>query len=280
MQRSTSAMPATRPSSKIRLELRDLELARRLADREQVQHDVLVPVDVGLVVGLLAMAHLVELGVAPHRRDDHAGARAPLVDEMGDVLDRLAPALIGGVGLREPGADGGRHDAVDRRRRDRKDDELAPREARVSEQSPRRHGRPPQVCDRTLSQPPVTLMWRATAGRLDRRSMTKSCPLGLPAIAPLDRLVQQSVVGARAQRRAQIGRVLLAEAHVERARAGEAHAVAALAEIVRERRDEAEPAAGFLDAHVARRAARSHRECRPASSGPQDAHARSRSGRY
>src|SRR5690606_33279984 len=28
-------------------------------------------------------------------------------------------------------------------------------------------------------QPPVTLMWRATAGRLCARSMTKSCPLGL-----------------------------------------------------------------------------------------------------
>jgi len=31
--------------------------------------------------------------------------------------------------------------------------------------------------------PPVTLIWRATAGRLVRRSMTKSCPLGLRAIA-------------------------------------------------------------------------------------------------
>src|SRR5690606_13416541 len=32
-------------------------------------------------------------------------------------------------------------------------------------------------------QPPVTLMWRETAGRLVRRSMTKSCPLGLRPIA-------------------------------------------------------------------------------------------------
>ena len=31
--------------------------------------------------------------------------------------------------------------------------------------------------------PPVTLIWRATAGRLWRRSMMKSCPLGLRAIA-------------------------------------------------------------------------------------------------
>ena len=32
-------------------------------------------------------------------------------------------------------------------------------------------------------QPPVTLIWRATAGRWWRRSMTKSCPFGLRPIA-------------------------------------------------------------------------------------------------
>jgi hypothetical protein len=37
--------------------------------------------------------------------------------------------------------------------------------------------------DGGCAHPPVTLMWRATAGRLVRRSMTKSCPLGLRAIA-------------------------------------------------------------------------------------------------
>jgi hypothetical protein len=36
---------------------------------------------------------------------------------------------------------------------------------------------------RLSDQPPVTLIWRATAGRLRRRSMTKSCPLGLREIA-------------------------------------------------------------------------------------------------
>ena len=34
-----------------------------------------------------------------------------------------------------------------------------------------------------VDYPPVTLMWRATAGRLWRRSMMKSWPLGLRAIA-------------------------------------------------------------------------------------------------
>ena len=34
-----------------------------------------------------------------------------------------------------------------------------------------------------LAHPPVTLMWRDTAGRLWRRSMMKSWPLGLRAIA-------------------------------------------------------------------------------------------------
>ncbi len=34
-----------------------------------------------------------------------------------------------------------------------------------------------------VAQPPVTLMCLATAGRCDRRSMTKSCPLGFKPIA-------------------------------------------------------------------------------------------------
>src|SRR6185437_10703848 len=58
------------------------------------------------------------------------------------------------------------------------------------------------------------------------------------------------------ERRAQIGGVLLAQAHEERAGAGQPHAVAALAEIVGQRRDHAEPAAGLAHRIVARRAAR------------------------
>src|SRR5271165_4338725 len=70
-----------------------------------------------------------------------------------------------------------------------------------------------------------------------------------------DRPVEGRVIRARAQGRAQIGAVLLAKAHVELARAGHAHAVAALAEIMSERRDEADPAAGLSRAPVARRPA-------------------------
>ena len=74
-------------------------------------------------------------------------------------------------------------------------------------------------------------MWRSTAGAA-ARAMTKSWPLGLRAIAGPDR-VDQRLVGFRAaQRLAQIGRILLAEAHVERAGAGDPDPVAALAEIV------------------------------------------------
>ena len=66
-----------------------------------------------------------------------------------------------------------------------------------------------------------------------------------------DRGVQRAVGEAFAQRRAQIGGVFLAEAHVECSRAGDAHAVAALAEIVRQGRDEANSPACFPGSHVA-----------------------------
>src|SRR3546814_9308397 len=62
---------------------------------------------------------------------------------------------------------------------------------------------------------------------------------------------QRRVRLAAAQDGAEVGGVFLAEAHVEGAGAGEADAVAALAEIMRERRDEAEAGAGFADGIVA-----------------------------
>src|SRR5579863_10241400 len=68
-----------------------------------------------------------------------------------------------------------------------------------------------------------------------------------------NRLLKQFVVRRGAQRRPQIRRILLAEAHVERAGAGDADAVAALAEIMGQRRDEAEPAAGLSDFDIAGR---------------------------
>ena len=79
----------------------------------------------------------------------------------------------------------------------------------------------------------------------------KVVALRLAADGLVDRRVEQIVVGRRAQRRAQIGGVFLAEAGVERARAGDPHPVAGFAEIVGQRRDEPQLAAGFLDADVA-----------------------------
>jgi hypothetical protein len=59
----------------------------------------------------------------------------------------------------------------------------------------------------------------------------------------------EKTVGFRgAQRLAQVGGVFPAEAHIERAGAGHSHAIAGFAEIVRERRDEAELSAGFRNA--------------------------------
>src|SRR6185437_16248345 len=57
------------------------------------------------------------------------------------------------------------------------------------------------------------------------------------------------------ERRAQIGGILLPEAHIERAGAGQPDAIAAFAEIVGQRGDEAEPPAGLAHRDIARRAA-------------------------
>src|ERR1043166_7523262 len=68
----------------------------------------------------------------------------------------------------------------------------------------------------------------------------------------IDGCSEQAVIAGGAQRLAQIGGILVAETAVQRAGAGDAHAVAGFAEIVGHRRDEAELAAGFADADVAR----------------------------
>ena len=130
------------------------------------------------------------------------------------------------------------------------------------------------------AQPPVMLMWRPTAGRLGRRSMMKSCPLGLRLIASTIACSNAVIASEARSGVPQIGRVLLAEAHVELPGAGEADPVAAFTEIVGHRRDEAEPSARFLDPHVARRAARALSRCRRACSVPRGAPARSRAAGY
>ena len=122
----------------------------------------------------------------------------------------------------------------------------------------RRHGKSPR--DQAMAgadgdQPPVTLMWRRQRRALVAAVDDEVVALRLARDRVVDRGIEQVVALRGAQRRAQVGGVLLAEAHVERAGAGEAHAVAGFAEIVRQRRDEAEPAAGLGDAHIAGRAA-------------------------
>ena len=94
-------------------------------------------------------------------------------------------------------------------------------------------------------QPPVTLMWRLTLGRLCRRSMMKSWPFGF---SPIARSIAASSSSLSADARSglrKIGGVLVAEAGVQRAGAGDPHPVAGLAEIMGHRRDEAELAAGL-----------------------------------
>src|SRR5215469_12142294 len=79
--------------------------------------------------------------------------------------------------------------------------------------------------------------------------------LGFPRDRFADRRFERLVALGLTQRRAQIGRVLLSEAHIERAGAGQAHAIAALAEIMGQWRDEAEPPTGLAHRHIPRRSA-------------------------
>src|SRR6201996_2152731 len=79
--------------------------------------------------------------------------------------------------------------------------------------------------------------------------------LRLHADGVVDGGCELSVVGGGAKRPAQVGSVLVAEAGMQRSGAGDPHAVARLAEIVRHRRDEAELAAGLADADITRRTA-------------------------
>ena len=79
--------------------------------------------------------------------------------------------------------------------------------------------------------------------------------LGLAQDGGADRRLQRFVAIRTAQRGAQVGGILAAEAEIEPTDAGDADPIAAFAEIVGQRRDEAEPAAGLGDVVIARRAA-------------------------
>jgi hypothetical protein len=67
-----------------------------------------------------------------------------------------------------------------------------------------------------------------------------------------DRRLDRIIALRLAPRGAKIGRVLLPEAHVQRAGAGQPHAVAAFAEIMGQRRDKAEPSPGLAHGQVHR----------------------------
>src|SRR6202012_3778133 len=82
---------------------------------------------------------------------------------------------------------------------------------------------------------------RAVVAAIDDEVMA----LGLEPNGAVDRGAQQFIVARGPQRLAQVGGVFLAEAGVQRAGAGNTHAVAGLAEIMRHWRDEAELAAGL-----------------------------------
>src|SRR5271170_7186014 len=73
--------------------------------------------------------------------------------------------------------------------------------------------------------------------------------LGLARDRGADGVLQKLVAVRGAQRRAQIGAVLLPEAHIERAGAGKPYAVAALAEIMGEGGDEAQAPSGLAHGH-------------------------------
>src|SRR5207249_3227000 len=99
----------------------------------------------------------------------------------------------------------------------------------------------------TSSSSPMTAEGRLAAGDAHmaahgRRRMAtiddEIVPFGLACNRLGDGLVEEFVALRRAQGRAQVGGVLLAQAHVERAGAGQPYAVAALAKVMGQRRDE------------------------------------------
>src|SRR5262245_60473367 len=78
---------------------------------------------------------------------------------------------------------------------------------------------------------------------------------GFAADGLMDRRLQHVVSLAGAHGLAQVGVVILAEAHIEHAGASQPHAVAAFAEIVGHWRDESDASASLTHAHIARRTA-------------------------
>src|SRR3546814_3559598 len=79
--------------------------------------------------------------------------------------------------------------------------------------------------------------------------------LGLDRHRPVKRCVQQVVVIIPPHQFPQIDLVILAKAEIELSGGGQPHAIAALAEVARQRSDKTQPSTGFLDFPITRRAA-------------------------
>ena len=82
--------------------------------------------------------------------------------------------------------------------------------------------------------------------------------LGFPRDGAEDGLLERLVVGARTQQRPQLEAVVLTQAQIDGAVDGEANAIAGLAEVLRERRDEADAQLGAGNLDVAGGAATGH----------------------
>src|ERR1700722_1564059 len=78
---------------------------------------------------------------------------------------------------------------------------------------------------------------------------------GLARYACADSRYERTIGHGSSERLAPNDRILLAETHIERTRASDAHPIAAFAEIVRKRSDKPEAPPGFLDVVIARRTA-------------------------
>src|ERR1017187_526061 len=98
---------------------------------------------------------------------------------------------------------------------------------------------------------------RATDGRTLVASIDDEIvALGFAADGFVDGSVDHGFVRRGAQGRTKIGGIVLSEAHIKHASASQAHAVAGLAEIMAERRNEAKPSSGLAYSNVARWTAR------------------------
>src|ERR1700722_4128821 len=95
----------------------------------------------------------------------------------------------------------------------------------------------------------------AVNGGRRRQGNDEVMAFGLARYACADSRYERTIGHGSSERLAQIDRILLAETHIERARAGDAHPIAAFAEIVRKRSDKPEAPPRLLDVVVTRRAA-------------------------